>query len=154
MEGGVSAGLMKSVWNQIEVNPKKIREFGLVIFTVAGLIVPFFISYRHDWGITSWVIHLFVFSSLFLFLNLAVPKVFYGLFRLWMMIALGLGFIVTRIIVTTVYLLMMTPVGIIRRQKKGSVYRTFLDFDKAETESYWIRRDSETYDSTQTERQF
>jgi hypothetical protein len=69
-------------------------------------------------------------------------------------IAIAMGFVVTRIIVSVVFLVMMTPVGIIRRQKKDSVYRTFLDFKKDETDSYWIRRDSESYKPADTERQF
>jgi hypothetical protein len=154
MEGGVSAGLMKEICNQIQVDQKKIREFGFVIFAVAGLLVPLFIYYRNDWHVTDWMMSLFAGSLIFLALCLIVPKYLYGLYRLWMLIAIAMGFVVTRFIVSIVFLLMMTPVGMVRRQNKKSVYRTFLDFNKNETESYWIRKDSDVYNPSDTERQF
>lgn len=144
---------MKEIWNAIEVSHRKVREFGLVIFIVVGLIVPGVILYKNDFAITSLAQALFIYSGIFMVVCIIVPRPMYPVFRAWMMLALGLGFVVTRFIISLVYLLMMTPVGFIRRQKKGSVYRTFLDFKPEEHTTYWIRRD-EPYQKEHTERQF
>lgn len=144
---------MKEAWNNIPVDHKKVREFGLVIFVVAGIVIPGIILWRNDWNISALTGYLFSGSAIFLGICLLFTKPMYPVYKSWMMLALGLGFVVTRIIITLVYLLMMTPVGFIRRQKPGSVYRTFLDFKANDTDSYWIRRD-EPYEKEHTERQF
>jgi len=153
MERGVPAGLMKQTWNNIPVDHKKVREFGLVIFVVAGIIIPAIITWKNDWIITDVTGYLFAGTLAFMGICLLFTKSMYPVYRGWMMLALGMGFVATRIIITLVYLFMMTPVGFIRRQKAGSVYRTFLDFKTNSTDTYWIRRD-EPYKKEHTERQF
>ncbi|MCH8494232.1 MAG: SxtJ family membrane protein [Balneolales bacterium] len=144
---------MKNTWNQIPVDDKKVRDFGIVIFVVVGLLVPAFIAYKNGWVVTDLAQNLTIGSLLFLFVCLFLPKPLYSLYKGWMLMALGMGFVVTRFIITLVYLLLITPIGFIRRQKKGSLYRTFLDFDKNATDSYWIRK-STPYEKSSTEQQF
>ncbi|MCC5925303.1 MAG: hypothetical protein JJU41_01970 [Bacteroidetes bacterium] len=142
-----------SIWHNIPVDNRKVREFGLVIFFVIGVLVSGFIFYKNDWAITPLASNLFKASGVFMLVCMVLPRYMFPIYKAWMLLALGLGFIATRVIITLVYLLMMTPVGVIRRQKKGSVYRTYLDFNPEEHQSYWIRRD-EPYNKEHTERQF
>jgi hypothetical protein len=144
---------MKELWTSIPVDNKKVREFGLVIFIVLGLIVSGVIYFKNDWIVTTLASNLFSGSLVFMLICLVMPRYMYPFYRAWMILALGLGFVATRVIITLVYLLMMTPLGFVRRQKKGSVYRTFLDFKASEKKSYWIRR-TEKYQKKHTERQF
>lgn len=144
---------MKTLLNQIPADNRKIREFGIVMFVVVGLLIPAFLLWRNDWEATSWTNYLFTCSAVFLISTLTLPRAFYLIYRLWMLLALGLGFVVTRIIITLVYLLLMTPIGFIRRQNKTSVYRTFLDFDPDKHSTYWIRR-NEKWEKEHAERQF
>lgn len=144
---------MKETWRHIEVTDKKVREFGYVIFVVVGLIFPLLSSYKNDWAVTDLGINLFGGSALFLLLCRFAAKRMYPVYKLWMLLAVGLGFVMTRVIISLVYLLMITPVGLIRRIKGNNVSDTFHRFDRNKKQSYWIAR-TDTYDSQSTEKQY
>lgn len=144
---------MKETWQHIEVTDKKVREFGYVIFVVVGLIFPLLSSYKNDWAITDLGINLFGGSALFLLLCRFATRRMYTVYKLWMLLAVGLGFIMTRVIISLVYLLMITPIGLIRRIKGNNVSDTFHQFDRNKKQSYWIVR-TDSYDSESTERQY
>jgi hypothetical protein len=144
---------MYKIWNNIDVSPKKIREFGLVIFIVVGLIIPVIIFYKYGFDISNTVIVLFASGTLFFGATLLLYSVMTPVYRVWMLLALGMGFVMTRIIISLVYIILITPIGLIRRVWGSETPKNIRNFKKNDTESYWIARD-DPYRSESTERQF
>jgi hypothetical protein len=144
---------MYKIWNNIDVSPKKIREFGLVIFIVVGLIIPVIIFYKYGFDISNTVIVLFASGTLFFGATLLLYSVMTPVYRVWMLLALGMGFVMTRIIISLVYIILITPIGLIRRVWGSETPKNIRNFKNNDTESYWIARD-DPYRSESTERQF
>lgn len=144
---------MKKLWNNIDVSPKKIREFGIVIFVVVGLIIPAIIFYKHGFDISNTVIYLFGFGTTFLGATFFLYPVMIPIYKIWMLLALGMGFIMTRVIISLVYFILMTPIGLFRRIMGSETPKNIRNFKKSDSQSYWILRDN-PYSKESTERQF
>jgi hypothetical protein len=144
---------MRKIWQHIEVNDKKVREFGIVIFVVVGLILPAVILYKNNWEITRLAQYLFIGSAIFMFLCIIMKQKLSGIYRAWMLLAIGMGFVMTRLIISLVFILLMTPIGLFRRLKGNTVADSFHDFKKKGESTYWIKRE-DTYVKESTEQQF
>lgn len=79
---------------------------------------------------------------LFFILGLALrPKpVLAALYKLWMGLAIVLGAIVSRVILTLLFYVVVTPIGLLRRLFGGDGLGLKRDKDR---ETYWIKRDEE-----------
>jgi hypothetical protein len=128
---------LSELQKEIEVNNKKIRDFGWIMFIVLGLIVPAIISYKNDWDITRLMTILFGISMVFFLPSMLFPKAMYPVFRAWMTIAILLGLVMTKVIITLVFYLMMTPIGLIRRMFVRDPLKLRID-ENAKT--YWVTR--------------
>jgi hypothetical membrane protein len=146
---------MKEIWYSIEVTRKKIHEFGAVIFIVVGLLIPGIGYFVNEYNFGPLAGTLFYSSFTFLLLCVFARKLMEPLYRLWMLIALGLGFVMTRFIITMVYFFLITPIGIIRRlsgsETPKSIRATKSDFK--DQSSFWIQKET-PYAPESTERQF
>ena len=74
-------------------------------------------------------------AILFLAIALARPRWLGPLERAWMRLALALGFVTNRVILTTTFALMITPVGLVRRLFRRDSLG--LRFDRGKP-TYWI----------------
>lgn len=144
---------MRKIWHQIEVSDKKVREFGIVIFVVVGLIIPSVILFKNNWEITRFAQNLFIGSAIFGLLCITFRQKMSGIYRAWMLLAIGMGFVMTRLIISLVFILLMTPIGLFRRLKGNRVADSFHDFKKKGESTYWIKRE-DVYIKESTERQF
>jgi hypothetical protein len=88
------------------------REFGLVVGGVFVLLSGWWL-YRGKFSNAS---HLTLpLGSLLILLGLLWPKALVWPNRGWMLLAEGLSFVTTRIILGVVFFLMITPIGVIKR---------------------------------------
>ncbi len=79
-----------------------------------------------------------------------LPVLLLPLHKIWMSLAVVLGFIMTRVILSILFYLVITPINIISRL----FGKDFLNLKiEKEKKSYWNLRD-EVYDKTSTEKQF
>jgi hypothetical protein len=90
---------------------KEQRNFGIVI-AIAVMVLAFVrVGFRAAWGggvyFPSYV--WFAVSSAFLVPALVYPRVLKPLFFLWMQFAFALNFLITRILLTFVFLTMLAP---------------------------------------------
>ena len=69
----------------------------------------------------------------------AFPKALKYIYLAWMILAIGLGFIVSTVILTLFFILVITPVGLAARLLGKDFLR--LKLDRRET-TYWITRKS------------
>jgi hypothetical protein len=146
---------MKEMWNTIEVTNKKIHEFGLVIFIVLGLLVPVIGYVMNDYSFAPYAQPLFYSTLIFLLVCYFAVQIMTPVYKIWMLLALILGFIMTRVIITIIYFLLITPIGLIRRLS-GSETPKMIRARKNELKNrstYWIEKDSK-YDKESAERQF
>jgi hypothetical protein len=106
------------------------REFGLVVGSVFVLLGGWWI-YR---GKFVSVAHVFLpLGALLVVFGLLWPRVLVLPNRAWMLLAEGLSFVTTRIILAAVFFLVVTPIGVLKRLSGWDP----LNRRGARSESYW-----------------
>lgn len=125
---------------------QELRKFGLTVgaaFAVLG-------------GISWWRGHelpprvLWTVGTLLFVPGLLFPRVLGPVQRGWMTFATVLGHVNTRIILTVLYYLVMTPVGLVMRLFRDPLDRSLHDGRS----SQWIKRERTPVDPARYERQF
>lgn len=112
-----------------------LRKFGFVMAGALGVLG----------GIAAWrgrtiAWALLVAAAVFLLTALARPRALRGVERVWMRFAEFLGRIMTLVLLTVTYVLVITPIGVVRRLlRKDSLG---LQFDSTAT-TYWVPVDPE-----------
>ena len=108
---------------------KELREFGFltggIIAGLFGLILP--LIKGHSLPMIPWIIAI-VLAGLSLF----VPKSLDPVYRVWMKIGLALGCVNSRIILSIVFFIILTPMALIMKLLKRDTMARSFDF-QAET---------------------
>ena len=107
------------------------RNFGFVFFGVF-LIISFY-PLIFNGEITKWSL---VISLIFLILGLVNSKILTPLNRLWFKFGIFLGKIISPIIITLIFFIVVTPIGLIMRLLRKDLLN--LKFNKNKT--YWIKK--------------
>jgi hypothetical protein len=128
----------KSILSEIEVNHQRIRDFGRVMLVVISFIIPLFLIWRNDWSLTTASSVFFGAGLAIFMLSLVKPDALRGIYRYWMALAVVLGLFMTKVIISLVFYLLMTPIGLMRRAWVGDPLK--IRFDK-KAESYWIEKE-------------
>ena len=129
-----------------QVSDKQARKTALIVAAVLALISVWNI-YRGRFTVVA------VFGGIAVLLTLIglfVPVAARGFHRLWMGIAGVLGYVNSRILLTILYYLLLTPYGLISRL----FGRDPLDRRGASRETYWVKRESTRQTQQQFERLF
>jgi len=119
----------------LDTSSKEIRKFGLVIAIALGVIGSFVYVKFGNFDVVGW---LWGIGLLFLILGFILPSVLRPVYRIWMLLAYFIGGIVSRVILTVLFYIVLTPTGLVLRLFGKDV----LDqkFDKRQ-ESYWVKKD-------------
>jgi len=125
---------------------KDLRNFGL---TVGGALVVLS-ALLWWWAKPAWVYLGAVGIALALF-GLAAPAMLKPLQKVWMTLAVVLGWVMTRVLLSLLFFTMFTAIGLI-----GRVFgKEFLSIKwKGKATTYWNYRKPESYDKRRTEMQF
>ena len=130
------------------INPtlKDLRKFG-IIFGIILVIIFSFLLYKQK--IDSFLY--FGIPFMFILLGILLPKSLGLLYRIWMSFAIGMQWIITHIILTLLFYLIITPVRILSR-----IFRKdFLSLRyKKDVETYWKKRETQNLTLKEYERQF
>lgn len=122
----------------LEATPKRLRSFGVVIGGIL-LVFALYLLWIHG---TSLV----VFGALGVFLivtGLATPKLLRLPYRAWMLVALLLGHVISPLILSLLFVVVLIPIGLLRRFiGSDPLHRKF---DK-EVVSYWIPHEKRSLD--------
>ncbi len=128
---------MHSLWTEISsigTGERAIRSFGLLVGSVL-LVLGVLLQDHRAASVT-----LIVAGALLLVLGPVAPRLLTLPYRVWMGLALVLGYVMTRVLLAAVYFLIVTPLGMAMRlsgrdpmQRKRSAERT----------TYWSPRESE-----------
>ncbi|MFC1769700.1 SxtJ family membrane protein [Nitrospirota bacterium] len=127
--------MIREELKQITSTKKDLRNFGLVVGGVI-LALGLWLLWK-DRPATPCFLGT---GAILMTLGLIAPKILLPLQRLWMSLAVVLGFIMTRVILTALFYLTITPIALIMRLF-GKKFMP-LGFDKNAT-TYWQPR-SET----------
>lgn len=123
--------MLKTIWEDIEKiksTPKQLREFGIVMAVFFG-VVSFLLRRKGGHFETPALI-----ASAFLLFGLIAPKLLLPLQKVWMTIAVVIGFFMSHIILGVLYFFLMTPMALIARLTG----KKFLSDHKQLDTSYWI----------------
>jgi hypothetical protein len=128
------------------LSKSELRKFGLTVGTAFAVFGA--ISWWRGHELPPRI--LWTLAGLLIVPGILAPSILGPVQRGWMAFAMVLGHINTRIILTVLYYLVMTPVGLVMR-----LFRDPLDRSLKDTrDSQWIRREQQPVDVARYERQF
>jgi saxitoxin biosynthesis operon SxtJ-like protein len=130
-----------------KITKKDLKQFGLVLGGI--LFVIGFVHFRKEnVHVYPWLWSIGVLS---IFLSIFIPKALKPLFVVFTKIAHIIGWVNTRIILTLIYYVVITPIGLVLRL----VGKDLLDLKiEKEKESYWIERTKVSATKESLEKQF
>jgi hypothetical protein len=131
---------------QLKTGPRELRKFGLLVGAVfAALGVWFWLRHRAaaPWLVTPGI--------LLVFLGAVAPARLKQVYIVWMSLAIVMGFVVSRVLLTLFFFLVVTPFGLIARCSGKDFLGLKLDPKAA---SYWLPREKKSKKQEDYERQF
>lgn len=132
--------MIKQLLKEIDSSEKRVKQFAWLFVIIGILVVPAIIIYKHGEFSNASFLSL-ILGFIFLIAGLYFHKVLIPIYKVWMLLALVLGLIMTKVIITIVFYLIMTPIGVI---KKGDLTRSMhLKFSDSK-ETYWKKKEWNT----------
>ena len=123
-----------------------LRKFGIIVGTVLLIFV----------GLLLWKekesFQLFLAIGIFLFVaGIAIPVILKPFYWLWMVFATILGWFMNRVILSLLFFVILTPIGLIARLFGKQFLE--LKWDRSQN-SYWNMNTVETFNKKNYEKQF
>jgi hypothetical protein len=131
---------------KLKTGARELRKFGLMVGGVFVAIGVLFLL-RHK---SSYPFFLGLGSTLIVF-GAIWPRALKYIYVAWMALAFTLGFVMSNVILTVFFFLLVTPIGLLSRLFGKDFLARKLDKHAA---SYWIPRAHETKTTESYERQF
>jgi len=125
---------------------RDLRRFGITMCIALAVLAALLF-----WRGKGIYVYAGLLSPIFLILGLAAPALLRPVHRVWMSLAIVLGWFMTRVILSLVFFLGVTPVGVL-----GRLFgKKFLDVRMQDSrETYWIRREQTDEDPARYEKQY
>ncbi len=130
----------------IKKTNKDIINFGLLIGGIIAFIGVVSIFYN-----SPAFMYLIPMGMVIMCIGFIAPVILKPIYILWMIIAVLLGFVSTRVILTILFYLIITPISIIFKILGKDPLNKKIDKSKS---SYWEYRENIKYEKIETERQF
>ena len=122
----------------MKTNKEEIRKFG---FLIGGVLIA--ISIFMLWKTLDQYQLVLIIGVSFVLLGFIIPSILKPIYIIWMTFATILGWIMTRVILTVLFYLIVTPIGLIAR-----IFGVkFLDLSwNDNVKSYWNKREGSVSD--------
>jgi len=124
--------MLREEFKNIKETKKDLRKFGL---TVGGVLI--LISALLFYFEKSSAIYFGVIGGVLFFAGIIIPQILKPLNKVWMGLAIVLGFFMSRVILTILYYLVLTPISFIAKIV-GKKFMT-LNYDRS-AQTYWEKR--------------
>lgn len=124
---------------------RELRKLGLTFLLVLGLVGGLLV-----WKGRLAGPYLLGGAALFGLWGLIWPSGLGPIFRLWMSLAIVLGFIVSRLLLTALFFLVITPIGLVLKLSG----KDLLDMRIGDRDSYWHVRPHEPYHPKRSEKMY
>jgi hypothetical protein len=130
----------------MKANVKELRKFSIILFLGFGVIGLLVFWRKGEAGLVLGEIGL-----AFLLCGLTLPKLLVYPYKGWITLSLILGFLMSHLILSLMYYLLFTPIGIVMRM----LGKDFLSkqFDK-NGKTYWIKSEQKLYGKKRYEKMF
>ena len=131
--------MIRILWDEIrsvDSSRKALRSFGLLVGGVV-LAIAAIVLWRRDWTPGTAVFVLSAIGGGLLLLGATFPVLLKPIYSVWMALAVILGFIMTRVILTIVFYLVVTPIGLVMRATGRDPLSRKLD---ADAPTYWLEK--------------
>lgn len=138
--------MLRQEIKNLPVTPPKLRSFGLTM----GLLLLVIAAYLF-WREKSGAGYLFAAAVVFAGLGGLVPKLLAPVYRAWMTLALLMGFVMTRVILTVLYLGLFTPIGLISRLLGKDLLEQRWN---PQAQTYWVKRTGGEFKPEAAEKMF
>lgn len=135
---------IKAVRNKTD--KKELKKFGYVIGIFLGLLAVLLF-----WKDKSPAVYLAYISGSILFLSVVYPLALKPIYITWMSFAVVMGFVMTRVLLSLLFVIIFTPAGLVIRLLRKDPLNQKIEKQKS---SYWIKRDRNPYDPKSTENQY
>ena len=130
---------VKEELTALEISKKILRKFGLL---VGGIFLLLGYPIYHSFQSSFFIIFLAAGASLFIS-GLLLPNSLSSVYRFWMGLAFALGWVMSRVLLTLLFYLVLTPIGLFAK----IVGKKFLDLKFEDNkESYWVKRNDSRVD--------
>jgi hypothetical protein len=137
--------LLEEIRN-IKSGKSELRKFGITIGIVSGLLGGLLL-----WRGKDSYTYFLLLSTVFIFLGLVLPIVLKPIQKAWMTFAVILGWFMTRLILSILFYVVFTSIGLVSRL----FGKQFLDLEMDNSKkSYWNYREAKEIKKSDYERQF
>jgi hypothetical protein len=130
----------------IKSGRSELRKFGITIGIVLGLLGGFLL-----WRGKVYYSIFFIISTLFIVLGLTLPVLLKPIQKIWMILAVLMGWFMTRIILIILFYLIVTSIGLLARLFGKDFLNTKFDSNVL---SYWIPKKTIKFDKRNYGNQF
>lgn len=131
---------------KIKCGKKELREFGVTMGAVLAIIAG--VVWLKTRNVNLIVLGA---GAAFAAFGLVAPLILKPLYQIWMPFAVLVGWVMTRVILTAAFYVILTPLSLIARLFGAN----FLDMKRSKDKaSYWIQRGQLPFDKTRYEKQF
>ncbi len=130
----------------IRSGKSELRKFGITVGIVFLLLAGLFLWFNNE-----YYTYFLVFSAILILPGLILPILLKPIHKVWMTLALLMGWLMTRIILSVLFYVVVTSIGLIAK----IFGKKFLDLktDKLKT-SYWNYTEEKEIVKTRHEKQF
>jgi hypothetical protein len=138
--------MLKEEFKHIKETKKDLRKFGLsvgIVLALIGILLYYFEK--------PSAIYFAAIGGILILLGIVLPQLLKPLNKIWMGLAIVLGFIMTRVILTTLFYLVITPIGFLTKIS-GKKFMA-LKYDRS-AKTYWEKRSIIQKKQIDYERQF
>ena len=131
----------------IKSEKSDLQKFGITVGVILLIIAGFFF-----WKEKESFQLFFAIGAILFVAGIAIPVILKPVYWVWMVFANILGSIMTRVILTFLFYLILTPIGLISRLFR----KQFLEikWDKSIISSYWNYRSNKIFDKENYEKQY
>jgi uncharacterized membrane protein len=120
----------------LDTSRRALRNFGVVVGGVF-VVIATVIAWRRGWSLEGLPLVFGVPGGLLVVAGLVVPSGLRRIYLGWMTLAVVMGYVMTRLILSVVFFLLMVPIGLALRLAGKDLLRLRR---KPAGESYWLPR--------------
>ena len=137
--------LIDDIWN-IKSGKKDLRNFAIVIGAALAIIGTILLLKKN-----SAFLYLYIAAGIILLLGFFIPFVLKPLQKAWMILAVIMGWFVSRIILVILFFVILSSISLIARLFRKQFLNTSM---KEVKDSYWHIREKKKFIESDYERQF
>ena len=138
--------MLAEEFKQIKSDPRELRKFGITMAIALTLLGSLLL-----WRGRPLYRYFLIVAALFLSSGLTLPKILRPVHKAWMMLAVVMGWFMTRVILIILFYGIITPIGLCARVFGKDFIGSKIDKGTA---SYWIPRKKPISDKRSYENQF